>query len=66
MRIGDRDEIARGGSQADCPCTICDEPLLSPDLTVTLVFERTIGSVLGDVYHVHTRCQVAWEFERGA
>jgi CheY-like chemotaxis protein len=47
-------------------CAICDAPILSPDITVALVFDRTIGGVVDDVYDVHTRCQAAWEFERGA
>jgi hypothetical protein len=69
----DRSQIPRrapkriwgGASSGIIECVICDALVVSPDLTVTIVFDRTPGSVFGDVYHLHTRCQAAWEFERG-
>jgi hypothetical protein len=58
--------IWAGASSGILTCAICDKPVFGADLAVTLVFDRTVGGVHGDVYHVHTRCQAAWEFERGA
>lgn len=55
-----------GGPSGSVTCAICDQPLPRSELAVTLLFEPVTADVRGDVYHVHTRCLAAWEFERGA
>ena len=53
-----------GGPGVGAPCAVCDRPVERAEMEFEIQFARDGGAPHFDVFHVHTRCFVAWELER--
>jgi hypothetical protein len=54
-----------GGPGVGEICAICDKRITKEDIEYQLEFARPAEDGI-DKYHVHLRCNAAWEFERRA
>ena len=52
-----------GGPGAGEVCSVCDKRITRDDIEYQIEFSRASADGV-DKYHLHIRCNAAWEFER--